>query len=612
MHFPTPRASLDRRTPDLCGVFDRGRNLKASVSHLSEYAIFQHVLLLRGLWSLMPIIRSTLRLAVLSSAAALALGDTLAFAQRGGVAAPNPEIASGGNSGSGPGADMSPRATAAQVSAAVAALPDQIPPGPFQPTWDSLQANYRIPQWFVEAKFGIFMHWGLYTVPAYRDGGASEWYETHLYSGGATLPWHTQKFGPLAEFGYKDFIPLFTCDKFDPDAWALLFKKSGAKYVIPTAQHHDNFSLWDSKANPINAKNMGPKRDLIGDLAAAVRRQGLKFGVSNHGIEAYEFVKPNAAVTAQLKDKQLDLWDPKWADFYNVANRGKPEDIQRFLINWAQRNEELINQYQPDILWFDNGVDVRELDPLKLWVAAYYYNRAAEWHKEVSITTKKAAYAPDGDNIKTIGSIIDFEKIGARSPAGIRAGSWEVDDPIGSNWGYADGMTVASPASLVGKLVDVVSQNGTYLLNISPKSDGTIPDNQQQSLLGLGEWLSVNGEAIYGTHNWIQFQDGAGGRGAPHIRYTVKADTLYAIFIGNYPAGEITLTALAAGKSPDGTIQSISMLGSTGDLKFTQDTAGLHVTVPAAAPCKYAYTLKITGLKMNPETATKDGNPTPP
>ncbi|HVT80186.1 MAG TPA: alpha-L-fucosidase [Phycisphaerae bacterium] len=544
---------------------------------------------------------------LLLGAACLTLSSAAGWAQT----SPNPTIASGGNSGNGPGADMSPNINPQTVIDAVAAIPTPIPDGPFKPTWDSIQQNYRVPQWFQEARFGIFMHWGLYSVPAYRGGGASEWYLTHLYSGGATLQWHTQKYGPLDKFGYKDFIPLFTADKYDPDAWALLFKKAGAKFVIPTAQHHDNFSLWDSKANPWNAKAMGPKRDLIGDMAKAVRAQGLKFGVSNHGIEAYEFVKPNAQVQALLKAAQADIYDPAWKDYYIAADRN-PESAKRFLVNWVARNVELIDQYQVDMLWFDNGVDQRFLDPLKLWIAAYYYNRAAEWKKEVSISTKKAAYAPSGDNIKTIGSIIDFEKIGARSPAGIRTGAWQVDDPIGSNWGYAEGMTVSSAQALIGRLVNVVSQNGTYLLNISPKSDGTIPENQQQSLLGLGEWLGVNGEAIYGTHNWTQFQDAAtGARNAPNIRYTVKGDALYAIYVGAYPQ-TITLTALATGKAPEGAVQSVTMLGNTGNLPFTQDTSGLHITPPAAPPCKYAYALKITGLKMNADTATRDGNPIVP
>jgi alpha-L-fucosidase len=383
----------------------------------------------------------------------------------------------------------------------------------------------------------------------------------------------------------------------------LLFKKSGAKYVVPTAQHHDNFSLWDSQMNPWNAKAMGPKRDLIGDLAKAVRAQGLKFGVSNHGIEAFQFVNPNGALAAELKAKHADLYDPQWTDFYHVADRSD-EACKRFLINWAQRNAELIDKYQPDLLWFDNGVDARFIDPLKLWVAAYYYNRATQWNKEVSISTKKAAYAPEGTNTKTIGSIIDFEKIGARSPAGIRTGEWQVDDPIGSTWGYSDGMRVSPPGTVIGKLVDVVSQNGNLLLNISPKADGTIPQDQQDTLLEIGKWLETNGQAIYTTHAWTKCMEGAGARGEPHIRYTVKGDTLFAILVGRWPAS-VTLKSLP---SSQGTVSGVSLLGG-GELTFKQSEEGLTIDLPGTAPCNYAYAFKIAGLKMNPSTWTESGNP---
>ena len=195
-------------------------------------------------------------------------------------------MATGGNS---PGYDMAPETRPEVVEAAVAAIPLKIPDGPFQPTWDSLKANYKVPPWFAEAKFGIFMHWGLYSVPAYHN----EWYEKHMY-GDAIMPWHREHFGPQDVFGYKDFIPKFTCEKFDPDAWAELFKKAGAKYVLPTAQHHENFAMWDSAVTPFNAKQMGPKRDLIGDLAKAIRARGMKFGVSNHGIENFQFINPHS------------------------------------------------------------------------------------------------------------------------------------------------------------------------------------------------------------------------------------------------------------------------------------------------------------------------------
>jgi len=510
-------------------------------------------------------------------------------------------IAEGGNAKD---YDMAPETRLAVVEAAVAALPAGLPPGPCEPTWESLKRNYRVPVWFYEAKFGLFMHWGLYSVPAHHN----EWYEKHMY--GADRKWHVEHFGPQDKFGYKDFIPLFTCRDFDPDAWADLFQKSGARFVVPTAEHHDNFALWDSQVTPFNARAMGPHRDLIGELAKAVRARGLRFGVSNHGIENFQFINPPPDLAADLKAKQADLYDPKWADFYNVADRSDAA-CERFLVNWFERNVELIDKYRPDMLWFDNGVDQRYLDPLKLRIAAYYYNCAAQWGKEVSISTKKAAFAPSDKNTETIGSIIDFEKIGPRSPAGIRTGAWQVDQPIGTTWGYTSDMRISGPASIVAALADTASKNGTLLLNLSPKSDGTIPDEQRQTLLGIGEWLAVNGEAIYGTHNWILFGEGGGrGQAGPHVRFTVNGAALYAIVIGEPPAGhDVILAPLAARSEIGGRIARITLLGMPGELAFVQDGSGLKVTLPASPPSKYASVLKITGLKMNPPKDPPDGNP---
>ena len=510
------------------------------------------------------------------------------------------EIAGGGNA---QGFDMAPETRLEVVEAAVAQIPTKIPPGPFQPTWESLKENYRVPRWFVGAGFGLFMHWGLYSVPAHHN----EWYEKHMY--GAEQQWHAEHFGPQDQFGYKDFIPMFTCSNWNPDAWAELFKKSGAKFVIPTAQHHDNFAMWDSAATPFNAVQMGPKRDLIGDLCKAVRKQGLKFGVSNHGIENFQFINPPADLAEKMKAEQADLYDPKWADFYNVADRSD-DACERFLTNWFARNIELIDKYQPDILWFDNGIDQRFLDPLKLRLAAYYYNRAHEWGKEVSIGAKKAAFAPSDKNTETIGAILDFEKVGARSPAGIRTGVWEVDDPIGSTWGYTSDMRVSSPGAIISKIADTVSKNGVYMLNLSPKADGTFPQEQQDTLIAIGQWLGMNGEAIYGAHSWIKFGEGnsRGARGL-NIRFTVKDQALYAIVLGNWPGEEAVITSLAAGEKLEGKISSVTLLGSNGELKFTREETGLKVKLPAIAPCKYACVLKITGLKMNPPTWTESGNP---
>jgi len=521
--------------------------------------------------------------------------SALVFALSASAQTDNP-MADGGNAND---YDMAPETTLAVVNAANAMIPTQNPPGPFQPTWDSIKQNYQVPKWFADAKFGLFMHWGLYSVPAYHN----EWYEKHMYTDGGIGAWHAEHFGPQDKFGYKDFIPLFTASNWNPDAWAELFKKSGAKFVIPTAEHHENFANWDSQVTPFNSVKMGPHRDLIGDLSKAVRKQGLKFGVSNHGIENFQFINPPADMAAKMKAERADLYDPKWADFYNVADRSDAA-CERFLTNWFARNVELIDKYQPDILWFDNGIDQRFLDPLKLRVAAYYYNRAREWGKDVSIGAKKAAFAPSNKNTETIGAILDFEKVGARSPSGIRPGVWEVDDPIGSTWGYTSDMKVFSAATILGKLIDTVSKNGVYMLNLSPRADGTFPQEQQDTLLEIGAWLGVNGEAIYGTHNWTKFSEG--GRGSLNIRFTVKGDALYAIILGNWPGAEAVVTSLG---TDAGKVAGVTMLGSEGNLEFTQNAAGLKVKLPAAAPCKYAYVLKITGLKMNPPTWTASGNP---
>ena len=237
-----------------------------------------------------------------------------------------------------------------------------------QPTWESIRANYSVPQWFIDAKFGITMHWGLFSVAAYHN----EWYEKYMYT--TFADWHAQNFGPQDKFGYKDFIPLFTAKDFNADDMAELVRESGAKYFMPTVEHHDGFSLWNSATNPFNAANMGPHRDLVGEMAVATRKAGLRFGICSHNMEHYTFVNP----TPGLK---TDVDDPKYANLY--WHDHSDARLQEFLEYWVKKNIELIDQYQPDVMWFDNGVNWRALDPLKMKVAAYYYNRALQWHKQV-------------------------------------------------------------------------------------------------------------------------------------------------------------------------------------------------------------------------------------
>lgn len=518
------------------------------------------------------------------------------------------DIGEGGNT---MGFDMAPETNLNVVNGAVRQIPVKMAPGPVKPDWDSLKQNYKVPAWFVGAKFGIFMHFGIFSVPAHQ----SEWYEKFMYAGGhdstlesmgnhdSLLAWHTEHFGPPDKFGYKDFIPMFKAEKFDADAWALLFKKAGARYVVPGAQHHENFAMWDSQVTPFNAVQMGPHRDVIGELAKAVRKQGMKLGLANHGIENFEFINPPRELADRLKMEKVDLYDPKWADFYNYADRSDAA-LQRFLVNWYERNVELIDKYQPDLLYFDNGIDQRYLDPLKLNIAAYYYNRAQSWGKEVSLTTKKASFAPTGKNTETIGSILDFE---GHTPGGIRTGSWEEDRPIGSSWGYITGMHSNPPETVIAWLVEAVSKNGTLLLNVSPMADGTIPLDQQQTLLAVGKWLERNGEAIYDTHSWIKFQEA----GPQPIYFTVKGDALYAILLGKKLNSEIVIKCLARGLAPEGEIQSVELLGDKQPLLFKQDAAGLRITLPSRPADESGYALKISGLRMNPPTWTVSGDPMP-
>ncbi|KAI9452853.1 alpha-L-fucosidase [Russula earlei] len=493
---------------------------------------------------------------------------------------------------------MAPETNLAVAQAAADIVAKQIPAGPVQPNWSSLQAYYTVPAWYTGAKFGLCMHWGLYSVPAYHN----EWYEKHMYGSPAIAAWHVQHFGLQDTFGYKNFIPLFTADQFDPEAWATLFQQSGARFFMPACQHHDGFALWDSKVTPYNSMQMGPHRDLIGELAIAVRKRGLKFGFTNHQVENFQFINPPKEMLDRMKAAKADLFDPAWVNFYHVADRSDSA-CKAFLVDWFNRNVELINKYQPDMLWFDNGIDQRFLDPMKLMVAAYYYNTAKQWGKEVSLNTKKAAFAPSGTNIATIGSVLDFE---GRGPSGIRTGVWDVDTQIGSTWGYTTGMKVAGAGAIVTRLIDIVSKNGTMMLNISPKADGTIPAEQQETLLGVGRWLKTNGDAIFDTHNWIKArEEGANGN---KIYFTVKAGALYAIITGKWPAGVVTINSLPASI---GKVAGVTLLGNNGKLAFSQDANGLTVTLPANPPCDIAWTLQITGLKMNEPTTTPTGNPIP-
>jgi alpha-L-fucosidase len=476
--------------------------------------------------------------------------------------------------------------------------------GPFQPTWESLRDNYHLPAWFNQAKFGIFIHWGLYSIPA----RINEWYERHMYT--TDSKWHTEHYGSPDKFGYKDFIPLFTVKKYDPDEWVQLFQKSGAKYVIPVAEHHDGFAMWNSDITPWCAGKMGPKRDLTGELATAVRKQNLIFGLSSHRMEHDAFAYPAPGVPN-------DEFDPRYAGFYGPPIQGEFNNAnasKTFQEDWLARVQELVDKYEPQMVYFDNGVNVREYDDVKLGVAAYYYNRAARWGKQATLATKDVAYL--------FGSVQDFEKQ-ERAPKWIYSGGWQCDDSLGSTWGYTESpapMTYRSPENILHQLIELSSMGGNLLLNISPMGDGSIPEVQQKTLLAIGEWLKSNGEGIYGSRPWTHYGEGPGvpteppgdwkGGSTAHagpslkrkpsipiteaeFRFTTVNNNLY-VFGYKYPQTEAVIRSLSTSTAK---VDRVTLLGpESRQLQFRQSTEALLVAMPPAKqPHSMPYTLRIEG-----------------
>ncbi len=467
------------------------------------------------------------------------------------------------------------------------------PEGPYEATWQSVAEHYRTPEWFKDAKFGIFIHWGVYSVPA----AGSEWYPKHMYNGLGKA--HRERWGRQSQFGYKDFIPMFKAEKFDPEAWAKLFRESGARYVIPTAEHHDGFAMYDSRLTRWDAKEMGPQRDVIGELAAAVRAEGMKFGISNHRIEHWDFMYP-----LSMPKDSTDLFLPEYADFYGppqmptsqsgmgpkalpkAADGGATEAIinesateghhpqsDAFLAEWLLRTMEIIDNYQPDLLYFDNGINYRSLDPWKLHLARYYYNSAWQWGKEVSIQSKAQAYLA--------GSIQEFERE-SRAPRKPYGRYWQVDDPIGHKFGYVEGLRLQSADGIIRNLVDNIACGGNLCLNISPKSDGTIPDDQQQILRHIGQWLQTYGEAVYDTRPYSPFGEGR------DIRYTCKGDCLVYVFVKQWDGKPFTLTSLPAHR-----VKRIVCLADGKRVKHSITSEGIRVEAHANSATSSAVAFRV-------------------
>jgi alpha-L-fucosidase len=452
----------------------------------------------------------------------------------------------------------------------------------FNSTWESLE-QYQLPEWVKDAKFGIFLHWGIYSVPAFE----SEWYPRNMYDSTTDVyKHHVKTYGHPSRFGYKDFIPQFKAEKFNAEEWVDLFKNAGAKYIVPVAEHHDGFAMYRSALTRWNAFEMGPKKDIVGELAIATKKAGLVFGLSSHRIEHWWFFNHG-------KHFASDVLDPAYSDFYGPAHEENETMSPEFMSDWLMRNIELTEKYQPQLFWFDWWIEQSALEPYRKSFAAYYYNKGIEWGKGVVINYKHTSFPEQAAQLDIErGKLTDIRKL-----------SWQTDDAIGyRSWGYIEEENFKSSKYLVNNLVDIVSKNGNLLLNIGPHPDGSIPQEVKETLLSVGNWLRINGEAVYGTRPWKKFGEGptkvAGGSfsdnkdnpfTADDIRFTAKGDTLYAISLDN-PVKKLQIQSLALNA---GKIVSVEMVGSPVKMNWKQDDKQLTIDPLTAYPAKEGVVYRI-------------------
>ena len=469
--------------------------------------------------------------------------------------------------------------------------------GKYEPIWESLK-QYQIPQWYIDAKFGIFIHWGPYCVPAFGN----EWYPRRMYlRDDPAFEHHRATWGEHTEFGYKDFIPMLTAEKFVADEWAQLFKDAGAKFVMPVAEHHDGFPMYDSALTDWCAAKMGPKRDIVGELAQATRARDMVFAVSSHRAEHWWFFDGGRGFPSDVQDPANDgLYGPAVAASKDKTNRAEwkqkdwtPRPDAKFLEDWLARCCELVDKYQPQVVWFDWWIEQIVFAPYLQRFAAHYYNRGEEWGLGVAINHKYDSY-PEGV------AVFDIERGQLNQ---IRDFFWQNDTSVSKNsWGYIADHDYKSAGDIIADLVDVVSKNGALLLNVGPRADGAIPEIEQDMLREIGRWLAVNGEGVYGSRVWDVYGEGPTEipEGAftdtkrnpftpADIRFTQKGNTLYA-FVMAYPTDEAVITSLGSGAVQ---ISGARMLGSDESITWSQDESGLRLSVPAAKPCDHVVAYAI-------------------
>ena len=476
--------------------------------------------------------------------------------------------------------------------------PTAISDAQFTADWASLGNHNESPEWFKNAKLGIYFHWGIYSVPAY----SSEWYPRWMhFKDHKVYKHHVENYGEPSEFGYHDFVPMFKAEQFDAEAWAELFKKAGARFAGPVAEHHDGFSMWDSDITPWNVMDKGPKKDITGELQKSITSRGMKF------ITAFHHAKNLQRSTELGKEEPLSHYpyfegmppssdDPELQFMY-----GNMEPTNWYKEIWLGKLKEVVDKYSPDIVWFDYVLgEIPER--YRMDFAAYYLNQAQNQNKEVVIVRKQ-------HDLPLNMSVEDLEQ-SRKNVIGTK--TWMTDATISDgSWCYTENLGVKSASDVLHMLIDITSKNGVLLLNVSPKADGTIPENQQEGLLKMGAWLEKYGEAIYGTEAWYAFGEGPTKEPLGHfsnhqafhkikyssedIRYTTKDYTIYAIVMGpTQPGEELIMKSFSKANIRDQlSIKSIRFLGSDEQISWAQDEDGLSVKAPSQTVDDMATVIRI-------------------
>ncbi|TWB53062.1 alpha-L-fucosidase [Nitrospirillum viridazoti] len=512
--------------------------------------------------------------------------------------------------------------SALTLSAAPAAAKARADAGPFQPTWESLAAGYQAPTWFRDAKFGIWAHWGPQCAPEFGD-----WYARRMYmQGDPSYEHHVKTYGHPTQFGFMELINRWKAERWDPEELTKLYKAAGAKYLVSMACHHDNFDNFDSRHHAWNATRVGPGKDIVGGWAAAARKHGLRFGVSNHASHAwhwyqtaygYDATGPRAgqrydAFRLTKADGAGTWWrglDPQ--ELYTGRNIVIPDGItdqaamtawhqahdgvwdesvppnRAFAETWLKRCQDLMDRYQPDLVYFDDtGLPLGDYG---LRATAHYYNQSVARKGAVDVVVN----CKELTDLQRRAVVADIERGFSDH---IVAEPWQTDTCLG-DWHYSrplyERKGYLTAHQVVQRLVDVVSKNGCLLLNVPVRSDGTIDELERGILQELVGWMAVNSEGIFDSRPWKTYGEGptevAAGKfneaklrpfTAEDIRFTVKGDTLYA-YAQEWPAGKsLTIRTLTPAARP---VQRVDLLGG-GALEFKQTDDGVSVTLPDRRP----------------------------